>query len=201
METFMQNKDTQYACQSIHDFFDCYHLEAAIKEAEKMIKQAARHKAWRTKNPYRPVFFTGKLQELVTAAFTITEHHAQREACIIEPVNEEGLPDLEQKQHFVSRYRSCTTWSNIPRHLTAAQYHDPYIAIKKFTSYATAIEWKQIGHDLAEYALTNYPIDEEYPAHRLLTIRLHILRLIEACHLLAVRSRPPQPQPQPQPQP
>lgn len=189
-----EDKDIQYAYRSIHDFFDGYHLGSAIKETEKIIKAAASYKAWLTNEPYRPIYFMEQFYGLIQAAYMVTKNYSARTACVLkEPVN--GHPNLLLTQNYVSIYQSCTPWNNIPRHLTAAQYHDPYIAIEKFTKYATEIEWKEACKDLSEYALTNDSIDEEYPCYKLLPIRLHILRLIEACHLLEVRSTAAKPKP------
>lgn len=188
METYArEDKDTQYAYRCLQDFFDCYQLSQALTETEKITRAAVKPKAWRTKRPYRPVLFMEQFSQLVHAAFCIMTNYSEREASIIK-APADGEPDLRQTQNYFSLYRNCSAWSNMPRHLTAAQYHDPYIVLRKFTSYAAEPEWKQVCKDFAEYALTNGRMDEEYPGYKLLPIRLHMLRLLEACHLILVRS-------------
>jgi hypothetical protein len=192
-QTF-ENKDIQYAYRSIHDFFDYYGFSGCIKEAGQIIKAAASYKPWHRDAPYGPVYFMENLQQLIAAAYSIKNNYSSRAVCIINSGT--GIPDLSLIQNYVSRYNSSTPWNNMPRHLTAAQYHDPYKAIEKFTKYATEPEWQQVCKDLVEYALSNASIDDEYHCNKLLAIRLHILRLIEACHLLELRSNPAKPQPQ-----
>jgi len=188
-----EDKDVQYAYQSIHDFFDNYHFSAAIKETNRIFKAAAAEKAWICRWPFRPVYFMETLQQLLPAAFVLQKHGSRRDACII--TSETGIPDLAQIQHYVGSHRYKQPWNNLPRHLNAAQYHDPYLAIRKFTARQTEAAWKQVCKDLAEYALSNSSMADQYPAAEILSFRLHLLRLIEACHLLQVRSNLPQPQP------
>lgn len=190
-----EDKDKQYAYHSIHDFFDNYHFSAAVKETSRIIKAAASEKAWLTRRPYRPVYFMEIMLPLVAAAFVLEKHAGQRAACIIR--SETGIPDLAQTQHYVGRHRYSNAWNCMPRQLTAAQYHDPYLAIRKFTARQTEAEWKQVCKDLGEYALSNSSVVDEYSLPEILTIHRHLLRLIEACHLLQVRSNNPPPPSQP----
>ncbi|MEI9954904.1 MAG: hypothetical protein WDM90_00990 [Ferruginibacter sp.] len=75
-----------------------------------------------------------------------------------------------------------------PRSLTIKQYFDPYKAIKKFVSYLTETEWKKALKLLIEYALTRDTISDEYQSHQLIIIRLRMLQLIEAYHLIYTRT-------------
>lgn len=186
-----EDKDVLYAYRSIHDFFDNYHFSAAVKETNRIIKAAASEKAWLTRRPYRPVYFMEIMQPLLVAAFMLEKNFSRRACCIL--VSDDGTPNLAQAQHFVGRHRYSNAWNCMPRHLNAAQYHDPYLAIRKFTAYETEAAWKQACKDLAEYALSNSSIADEYPLSEMLAIRLHLLRLLEACHLLQVRSNNPKP--------
>ena len=190
-----RDKDLQYAWHSIHDFFDGYHLSFAVEEMERIIKAAARYKAWNLEYPYRPVHFMEHLQQLVTGAYCITKTHLTCKDGLVTATTPTGEPDLLIKNDFIPSGRYSNIWNCMPRYLTAAQYMRPWKAIKKFTEYATETEWLTACKDLAEYALSNTSIDEEYPCHKLLPIRLHLLRLIEACHLLEVRSNAAKPQP------
>jgi hypothetical protein len=49
-------------------------------------------------------------------------------------------------------------------------------------------EWKKAFRVFTEYALSNSAIDDACPPYNILSIHKHLLRLIEACHLLEVRS-------------
>ena len=49
-------------------------------------------------------------------------------------------------------------------------------------------EWKMFIKDCSEYALLKGTIADVLPAYDILLIRLRLLQLIEACHLLDVRT-------------
>lgn len=49
-------------------------------------------------------------------------------------------------------------------------------------------EWKKVLKELTEFALSNTSIDEISPSYNILSVRLRLLQMIEACHLLHVRS-------------
>ena len=53
---------------------------------------------------------------------------------------------------------------------------------------ATVQEWKIFIKDCTEYALLKGTIADVQPAYDMLRIRLRLLQLIEACHLLNVRT-------------
>lgn len=180
------DKDLQYACHSIHDFFDCFDFPSSIKYTERIIMAASLHKFWFSGYPYRFIFFMEKLQELVEAAFVLKNHYSCREACLLKTKN--NMPGLVSTKDYTDGYSNSNPWNNMPRHLTAVQYTDPFIAIEKFTSHKTEPEWKQVCKELAEFTLCNESIEEQYSFHELLLIRRHMLRLIEACHLIEVRS-------------
>lgn len=186
--TAFEDKDVQYAYGSVHDFFDSYHLHVALKETENVIKAATRHKAWSGDYPYRPIYFMDKMQELIHAAYCIHERQGIRDACIVPGTTPTGEPELLE-QDFVCGNPFSNTWNNMPRHLSATQYLNPYKAINKFTAYMTEIAWRKACKDLGEYALSNSTIELVYPCCTILSIRLHLLRLLEACHLLELRSK------------
>jgi hypothetical protein len=183
-----EDKDVRYAYGSIHEFFDNYSLKEALKETEGIIKAATSDKAWKKDYPYHLIYFMEKLEELSRAALTIHYNYSSRDECIIKATSESGQPDLSKQQQFVIRNRFSNVWNSIPRHLSAAQYYNPYKAIKKFATCMAEHEWKKTFREFTEYALSNSAIDDAYPPYNILNILKHMLQLIEACHLLEVRS-------------
>jgi len=125
------------------------------------------------------------LEELIKAAFEITESCSKRENAIIANDSEEGAP---ASGDYVSHYRDCNPWNSFPRSLTIKQYRNPYKAIKKFARYASLPQWKTYIKDCTEYALLDTNIDDVLLSYDILAFRLHLLQLIEACHLLDVRT-------------
>lgn len=182
-----ENKDTRYAYNSIHEFFDNYGLSGAVQDIDRVLKVAISDKAWKKADPYSVLYFMEKLGELCGAAFVIHSNYATRDEAILEEP-ENGDPDMSVQQHFAGRHVPWSVWDYFPRSLTARQYHNPYKAIDKFVDFMTEAEWKKTFKEITEYALSNNSIDDEYYPYNILTIRLRLMQLIEACHLLEVRA-------------
>ncbi len=180
-----EDKDTQYAYECIRSFFDHFVIDDAVSWLESIIKAAAGKKIWKKEAPAQMLLYMKLLEALITAAFEITESCSKREIAIIANDSEEAAP---APGDYVSHYRDCNPWSCFPRSLTIKQYRNPYKAIKKFTRYATLPQWKTYMEDCTEYALLDARIDDAMQSSDVLAIRLHLLQLIEACHLLDVRT-------------
>ena len=185
--TAFEDKNTSYAYNCIHEFFDNYGLCGAVQDIDRILKAAISQKQWKRADPYTVLYYMEKLEELCGAAFVIHTNYAKRDAAIIE-ATENDEPDMSIQQHFVGRHLFRTVWSYFPRNLTAGQYYNPYKAIKKFAGYMPEPGWKKIFKEITEYALSNRSINDEYYPYNMLTIRLRLLQLIEACHLLEVRT-------------
>lgn len=183
-----EDKDIRYAYERIHKFFDNYHLETALQETEGIIKVATTEKAWKKDYPYSLIYFMKMLEDLCEAALVIHYNYSTRDECIVEITTGTGEPDMSRQQQFIIRNRFSNVWNCFPRHLSPGQYHNPYKAIKKFAGCMSAAEWKKALQELTEYALSDSPIDDAYPPYNILTVRQRLLQLIEACHLLEVRS-------------
>lgn len=185
--TTFEDKDTRYAYNCIHDFFDNFGFSDAVTYIGRVLKVALSNKAWKKPGPYNVIYFIEKLEELSSAAFIIDCGQPTRPEAILEETAN-GDPDMRVQQHYTGGHPFRSTWDYFPRNLTAGQYHNPYKAITKFTGYMTEAEWKKALKEIAEYALSNSKmIDEQYP-YNILTLRLRLMQLIEGCHLLQVRT-------------
>lgn len=183
------DKDIHYAYNCIHDFFDTYGLSGSLEDLESILQATLDHKVWKKDAPYLLLFFMEKLESLCTAAFLINDNYATVKEAILQPPGN-GEPDLTLQYQFTDRYYNTNLWNNFPRSLTSRQYHDPYRAIKKFCRYMPAHEWKKILKEITEYGLSRDTITESLPPYNILTIRLRLVQLIEACHLLDLRINP-----------
>lgn len=182
-----EDKEIHYAYTCMHNFFDHFDLSGALYNIDSILKSAGCNKIWERDTPCILLHYMQKLQQLCTAAFVIHYNSSIRPQAIVdEPEN--GQPDMSVKQHFIGRHIYHTVWNYFPRNLTAAQYHNPYKAIKKFCNYKAEQEWKKALTELTEYALSNSSINEVYPPYNILPLRQRLLQLIEACHLLKVRT-------------
>ncbi|GAB2831018.1 hypothetical protein [Ferruginibacter profundus] len=191
MTCLSEDKAIQFACSTIHDFFDCYVLEDATWYWETIIKAAASTKPWKKEAPYHLLLFMEKLQELCTAAIAISKEYTIQEAAIIMQAEKEYIPGIGRYNDFVNSGQGNNSWNCFPRNLTAKQYKDPCKVIEKFAARMPAARCTKIINDIQAYALSRNAIDGEYTSGQLLTIRLRLLQLIEACHLIEVRIHAP----------
>jgi hypothetical protein len=58
---------------------------------------------------------------------------------------------------------------------------------KKICSYMPEPQWQKTLQALSIYALCNDSVLDTFPPYNILTLRLRLLQLIEACHLIHVR--------------
>lgn len=185
---FMDNKTVQFAYSTIHEFFDCYDIADALKVGESIFLAAAANKIWKNEAPYHLLLYMQKLHEILNAAITIHYQNAFCRIAVLKYLQSDTAPDMSCKKAFVSHRHGNNNWSCFPRHLTQKQYANPYRAIKKVADYKSLTEWKMTLKTIEEYALSNNPIDGEMSSYQLLKIRKKILQLIEACHLIEVRT-------------
>jgi hypothetical protein len=183
-----QTKEVTYAYSSIHDFFDHYNLQNALQQLESIIKAATKNKSWKKDYPYTLIYFMEQLEQLCTAAFVIYNSYTQKDKAVLQQPAENSSCSKLKEEQFVSIYFGSTVWNCFPRHLTYRQYCNPFKAIQKFAGCMTAEEWKKTLKEFTEYGLSKEALDDAYPPYNILVIRLHLLRLIEACHLLEVRT-------------
>ena len=187
MANHFEDKNTYYAYGSINDFFGNFGLSGGRSEIESILKAAVDDSIYKKENPAYLLSYMKMLEDLCSAAFVIHHSDITRAGIILEaPENNE--PNMSVEKYFLEKYYSDTVWDNFPRSLTAKQYHNPYKALKKFCTYMAEPEWKKILKELTEYALSDDTIDEIFPVYNILTVRKHLLQLIEACHLIIVRS-------------
>ena len=173
---------------SIHNFFDVCNLEHALKYTEGILKAAIGYRIWRKEAPSSLLFYMENFTSLYKAAFSIHYNYSKRTEAVIDPP-ENGVPDISVTQNFMNeRMYQSSVWSKFPRHLSEQQYHDPYKAIKKFCSYMAEPQWSNYLKDITEYALSKDTIDEIYHPYNILTVRLRMMQLIEACHLIDIRT-------------
>ena len=175
----------QYAYRSIHTFFNHFMVSDAVSHLESILRAATSFKVWKKEDSTQLLLYMELLQQLIVAALEIYYSQSVREDAIIKQDNETGI--LLQ-QHFVSSNGDCNTWNCFPRSLTLQQYYNPYKAIKKLAKYMSVQEWKIFIKDCIEYALLKATITDVLTAYDILLIRLRLLQLIEACHLLDVRT-------------
>ena len=186
--TFQEAKEERFAYHSIHDFFDIYILEDALLFIQTICKAASTKKIWKKGYPYSVLHYLKHLKTLIDSAYYICHEHAQREEAIIPREPQTEKPGIELLQASINNRKGETFWNSFPRHITAEQFYNPYLAISSFCKYQSQRRWLLALDDIQEFALVAHPISEVHPPYNLLNIQRHLLRLIEACHLLELRT-------------
>lgn len=182
----MEEKATYYAYLAIHDFFDCFVFDSVRHKIDSVIRSAISNKIWNKEPPGDLVYYMEKLKNLCSAAFVIHHDFSTKEEVIID-ANENEQPDIFKTAWFLNGSFQSSEWNNIPRNLSAQQYYDPYKALKKFCSYMPEPQWEKTLQALSIYALCNDSVLDTSPSYNILTLRIRLLQLIEACHLINVR--------------
>jgi hypothetical protein len=183
----LTDRDTRKAFGVIREFFNSYGFSDALKQLDSILNAACSDKVWKKEVPANLLYFMDGLAALCEAAFVL---YGQPEACghAVIAVPETGEPDLLQLQHFISKHSCQSVWSYFPRHLSSAQYHHPYKALEKFFRHMPQADWRVCLKRIGEAALGNEAIGVVYPEYHLLRLRKRLMVLIEAGHLLLVRS-------------
>jgi hypothetical protein len=153
-----------------------------------VLKASSTGKVWRKGYPFSAIYYIQQLEKLCTAAFYIHENYARREAAVIEKDKRANNPGIDLLQACTGTRRGENLWTCFPRSLTLSQFYNPYLAIERFCKYQNETGWKNIFTEIKEYALSEHRISDLHPPLNLLNIQRHLFRLIEACHLLEVRT-------------
>ena len=183
----------QQPYNSISAFFDCYGLSNARSILCKMIKTADSEISWKSTSPSHLLYFTEKMKELIKAAFSIVNSYDYKNEVILQKQENEHTWSLKEYQHYCSSHVRYTPWHFFPRYLSKKEFLDPYKALEKFTQYQSLAKWKHTLKELLHHALSSVSIHEFNEATGILHIYIHLHKLIEATHLIAIRSDAEQP--------
>lgn len=181
-----QEPSIRIAYSHIAGFFDGTTLAEALQQAEQLVHYACRNKMHTGKGG-NLFFFVQRLQELCDAVFIIHYERGQRRQAVL-PVPPNRQPDITQKKHYVNPQYKGGPWSCMPRHLGSKQYHDPYRAFAKFVHTMSETEWRKALQLLLEFALCKGCMEGFYDMHTILLAQKRLLQVIEACHLVYVRT-------------
>lgn len=176
--------------QVINNFFDIFSLPSALKLLDKLLHSAASRRIWPGPIPANAVYFVEKLTRLSASAFGITAEKSFLSVVTIDPGEADDLWALTRYETYCGRHRHSTPWHYFPRSLSQHDFCNPYSTLSQFTQYQTEEVWKETLGNLLHFALTPHTILELDENLNLLDIRLQLHKLIEAAHLIGVRSWP-----------
>lgn len=174
--------------QIINAFFDCYCLSNARSIMSRMIKTSDSEKIWTGRSPSDLLFFTEKIEGLMEAVFSIVGRYHYNHEAILEKDENDPLWSLTEYELYCGGHANSTPWDFFPRHLSRKEFLDPYRALEKFTKYHSLGKWKDVFKDLLFHALSPHSLNEFDDGTGILRTYIHLHKLIEASHLIAIRS-------------
>lgn len=180
--------------QTIDSFFDCFDLPASIRLLRKMIRTADKSKMWKGV-PANALYFTTRLEDLITAVFELLQQYDYKEEVILKEDQLPALCTLTAFETYCGWHTGKTAWDFFPRHLSKKEFLNPYIALEKCTKHHSLAEWKYLINDILMHALSIEGISEFDQEESILDTWLHLHKLLEATHLIEVRQSTPQPKP------
>lgn len=172
--------------KQLHSFFDGYALAQASSRLSGCIEAADSAKTWKGDSPAELLWFIESFEKLLNVAFRLTEDKAFKEQAILD--DNENLWLLNKRETFCGRHALSTPWDFFPRHLTCREFLNPYKALQKITKFQTEEKWKDCLKDVLQHALS--PNDFHEFDHGVSLLRIYLLthKLLEACHLIEVRT-------------
>jgi len=173
--------------QVIDAFFDCYSLSDAVSLLGRATKTADKEKKWKGQPPSHLLLFMEKFAELIAAAFSIVERDDHNIKVILNK-DDKYLWSLAQYETYCGWHIRSAPWDFFPRHLSKKEFSDPYRVLKKFTRYRSLFAWKELLKDILFHALSPNSISEFDDGASLLIVWLHLHKLLEATHLMHVRT-------------
>ena len=183
-----EEKEALFAYLCIRDFFDMYSMADALLYVQNIINTANTNKLWKQTPPYRLLIFMQQLNKLNSAVFAIHHNHFHRDDAVIVEDFETTCEVAALLLAATGNKRAGNLWACFPRNLSLKQLCNPYKAIEKYCQYLTEAEWKNAFAGLQEFALAPLSIQELEPPYHILKLQKLLCRLIEACHLLHVRT-------------
>jgi hypothetical protein len=173
----------------IQDFFETYHLHDAINYLRKWLRSAFTRKSRLNKSQS---LFLLDLQEQITrlleAALLLKDDPSTDGKALNLTADDATLlnPAL-----YYTPHKTVLAWDCFPRHLSRAEYANPYSVFEKCLEQLDLAGWRQLLKDLFYAATYDVNICEEVQDDDLYHTCRCLFKLLEACHLVKVREIDP----------
>lgn len=179
------NLDLKYG--PIHEFFECFTLPFARHYLISAIKAAESTQIWSKRAPTDLLHYFEMLEKLALSLYTIIKADNKTKKVILPKTN--ASPDLTQYHLYCGRYDKLEAWDFFPRCLSVKEYRDPYRVLEKFTLWTSKKEWQMTLRYFLSYALGENSLSELGINLELIKTAELLLKMLEACHLIYVRTQ------------
>lgn len=173
--------------QAIDEFFDSFDLLNARKLINQLIHTAESNKTWSGTFPCDTIWLQQNLEKLMEAAYTIVANFDYNFEAMLSPGK---TKETLNRQYSYCSKEGESAFQYFPRHLSQKEFLNPYRALLKFTSSENFIGWKEILKELVWHALSTSRIAHSVNDITILNIYLYLHKLVEACHLIHLRTKP-----------
>lgn len=166
--------------QVIAEFFSGDSIAGYRKTIKDVLISISKDELYRKDRPGDLLYEFKMIESVMNAAYLINEDKKKS------PI-EVRSHDLLNKSLYCGRQTYLTEWDYFPRSLSMKEYVNPYLAFKRFFRYQKLEEWKKDMQEILEYALTDMSFFEAGLTFDVLSIYVHLTKLLEAAHLVDVR--------------
>lgn len=170
----------------IHEFFESFTLPFARDYLSSAFKASESSQIWNKAAPNDLLYFFESLEGLLGPVYRIVKEGEVLQKVILP--KSPNTPDLTQYHLYCGRYDQLKPWDYFPRTLSKKEYRNPYKALEKFTIISSKKEWKEILRYLLSYALGANSLSELSVNLELVRISEDLQKMLEACHLIYVRT-------------
>ena len=170
--------------KSIHYFFDAFSLKQAIKLLDTLLIAAGSASAWQGRYKGDLEYFCENITGLIDAAFTISEARGSELGCKVKGRRKMESRLLTAYETYCGNNKQSTPWDYFPRSLSKGEFDNPIKSVRSFVNFQPSANWKAVVGVLLQSAFETRAADTP----EILSIRLHLHKLLEGSHLILVRS-------------
>jgi hypothetical protein len=177
----------------IHEYFSAFDMVDARKRVTKWLNATCKEKPYK-QSPSGLLFLYEKTQSLIEAVHLINQmDNTERKAIITQKADE---PEINP----MMPYLFCAwlggqqqppplrdTWDHFPRSLTYKEFFNPYLVFKKFFSFLSLGQWRELLRDLFSMGLSGSSFLDDGLDFEIINVKKYLEKLIEGAHLIDVR--------------
>ena len=183
----LYQREIQNPYTVFHSFFDACPLPQALGNIDGWLKAVTANNYWKKSYPANLLHFYEMMERLVEAAYLINKLDNRNAAAVLAETPEPEI-DLMVPASYYGWQTKYSAWDYFPRSLNKKQFINPYIAFKKFFKYQDMPVWREVLYDLLYNAFVG-KMELELGEYDMLAVQKHLKRLVEAAHLVEVRTR------------
>lgn len=164
--------------QVIAAFFSAADIASHRKRIRVFLKASCSDKIWRKDNPGDLLHDFKLIESVINAAYVLNKEKKKS------PIEITSY-DLLNRNLYSNDMDN--DWNCFPRSLSRKEYINPYRVFKNFFDYQELEKWKKELQAILNYALVSTGLTESETELNVLSIYIHLNKLVEAAHLIDVR--------------